>query len=151
MVGLNCVLITTRMVCSIRGKNEKILVLDHRNILVKIAKKSGHFRTSMNWFPLFTTIAWVFCCIRSTKLVTILNIHTTRDQTKQGAFFFHHKAIRSQPSSYWCTSLKRLCCDRIELNEENLFSSNLAIYYYKRFDLYLYQQTFISLCCTFDF
>lgn len=43
VVGLNSVLITTRTGCSIRAKNQKILILNNRNKheLFKIAQKIG--------------------------------------------------------------------------------------------------------------
>lgn len=146
------------MGCNIRVKNQKILVLDNRNIhvLVKIAPKIGHFRVVMNWFSLFTTILQtrISFLLHPISLVgndikylyNKITIKLKRPNYTRCIFFI----TKQYESTLWAIDVQIWnVIVVIKLKEGNLFSSSLAIYY-NRFDFYFIPHTFINVCRTLD-
>lgn len=152
------------MGCNIRAKNQKILVLDNRNIhvLVKIAPKIGslsssnelifviHYNNYKHVSFLLHPISLVGNDIK--YLYNKITIKLKRPNYTR-CIFFHNKAFTKPPFELLMYKYETtlLWSNWIEGRKPFQFdNSSLAIYYDKRFDFYIIPHTFINLCRTLD-
>lgn len=145
------------MGCNIRVKNQKILVLDNRNIhvLVKIAPKIGSLSSSNEL---------IFYSLQYYNHISIL-LHPISLVGNDIKYIYNKITIKLKKPNYtrciffitkqyeatlWAIDVQIWnVIVVIKLKEGNLFNSSLAIYY-NRFDFYFIPHTFINVCRTLD-